>query len=91
MDKNNLYRNVLSTANDLKQLYEYQAINLSTLAKRLASNHDEIIDTCQDVLTCQVYFTKSNGGTLETKRFDVSNFETEEVFAIALKQWVETK
>ena len=44
MDKNNLYRNVLSTAQDLAQLYDYQEINLSTLANRLAASHQEIID-----------------------------------------------
>ena len=91
MDKNNLYRNITSTAHDLEQLYEYQVINLKTLAKRLAAEHADIIDTNQDALACQLHFTKSNGGVTETKRFRVADFETEEALAVALAEWVTTK
>lgn len=91
MDKNNLYRNVTSTAHDLEQLYEYQVINLTTLAKRLAANHADIIDTNQDALACQLHFTKSNGGVTETKRFSLADFETEDALAVALTEWVTTK
>lgn len=91
MDKNNLYRNITSTAHDLEQLYEYQVINLATLAKRLAANHADIINTNQDALTCQLHFTKSNGGVTETKRFSLADFKTEEELAIALAEWVTTK
>ena len=91
MDKNNLYRNVLSTAQDLAQLYDYQEINLSTLANRLAANHQEIIDVHCQVLDGQLYFTKANRGVLETKRFNISDFETEKRLAGALAEWVYTK
>lgn len=91
MDKNNLYRNVLSTAQDLAQLYEHQEINLSTLANRLAVSHHEIIDVHCDVLAGQLYFTKANRGVLETKRFSISDFETEKRLAGALAEWVYTK
>ena len=91
MDKNNLYRNISSTAKDLEQLYEYQVINLTTLAKRLAANHEDIIDTNQDALACQVHFTKSNGGVTETKRFRLADFETEDELSVALTEWVTTK
>lgn len=91
MDKNNLYRNVLSTAHDLAQLYDHQEINLSTLANRLAASHQEIIDVCCMVLAGQLYFTKANRGVLETKRFSISDFETEKELAGALAEWVYTK
>lgn len=91
MDKNNLYRNVLSTAQDLVQLYNYQEINLSTLANRLAASHQEIIDARCQVLVGQLYFTKANRGVLETKRFSISDFETEKRLAGALAEWVYTK
>lgn len=91
MDKNNLYRNILSTAQDLTQLYNYQEINLSTLANRLAASHQEIIDVHYQVLDGQLYFTKANRGVLETKRFSISDFETEKRLAGALAEWVYTK
>lgn len=91
MDKNNLYRNVLSTSQDLAQLYDYQEINLSTLANRLAASHQEIIDVHCQVLDGQLYFTKANMGVLETKRFNISDFETEKRLAGALAEWVYTK
>lgn len=91
MDKNNLYRNVLSTAQDLAQLYNYQEINLLTLANRLAAGHQEIIDVHCQVLDGQLYFTKENRGVLETKRFSISDFETEKRLAGALAEWVYTK
>ena len=91
MDKNNLYRNVLSTAQDLAQLYDYQEINLSTLANRLAASHQEIIDVHCQVLDGQLYFTKANRGVLETKRCNISDFETEKRLAGALAEWVYTK
>jgi hypothetical protein len=91
MDKNNLYRNVLSTAHDLAQLYDHQEINLSTLANRLAASHQEIIDVRCMVLAGQLYFTKANRGVLETKRFSISDFETEKELAGALAKWVYTK
>lgn len=67
MDKNNLYRNVLSTAQDLAQLYDYQEINLSMLANRLAASHQEIIDVHCQVLDGQLYFTKANRGCARNK------------------------
>lgn len=91
MDKNNLYRNVLSTAHDLAQLYDHQEINLSTLANRLAASHQEIINVRCMVLAGQLYFTKANKGVLETKRFSISDFETEKELAGALAEWVYTK
>lgn len=91
MDKNNLYRNVLSTAQDLAQLYNYQEINLLTLANRLAASHQEIIDVHCQVLDGQLYFTKANRGVLETKQFNISDFETEKRLAGALAEWVYTK
>lgn len=91
MDKNNLYRNVLSTAHDLAQLYDHQEINLSTLANRLGASHQEIIDVRCQVLAGQLYFTKANRGVLETKRFSISDFETEKELAGALAEWVYTK
>lgn len=91
MDKNNLYRNVLSTAHDLAHLYDHQEINLSTLANRLGASHQEIIDVRCQVLAGQLYFTKANRGVLETKRFSISDFETEKELAGALAKWVYTK
>lgn len=68
MDKNNLYRNILTGQSDLESMYHYQSINLNTLANRIASRCGVKVSHC-DVLEGQFWFVKTEGQTEEKNVF----------------------
>lgn len=90
MDKNNLYRNILTGQSDLESMYHYQSINLKTLANRIAARCGVSVSHC-DVLEGQVWFVNAKGQTEEKKRFRLRDFETEADMEGAVLEWVHTK
>ena len=90
MDKNNLYRNILTSQSDLESMYHYQSINLKTLANRIASRCRVSVSHC-DVLEGQIWFAKSEGQTEEKKRFPLRDFETEGDVERAVNEWLNRK